>query len=34
MSIKGKETPFEFSMQFKPEKIILNYLEDTLAIIR
>ncbi len=31
--IKGKETPFDITVPFKPEKMMLNYLEDTLAII-
>jgi hypothetical protein len=34
IGIKGHETPFELTMPYKPEKLILNYLEDTLAIIR
>jgi hypothetical protein len=34
IGVKGTETPFEFTMSFKPEKLILNHLEDTLAIIR
>jgi hypothetical protein len=34
IGIKGPETPFELTMPYKPEKLILNYLEDTLAIIR
>ncbi len=32
--IKGKETPFDIDVPIKPEKMMLNYLEDTLAIIR
>ncbi len=34
VGIKGPETPLEVTLPFKPEKMILNYLEDTLAIIR
>jgi aminopeptidase N len=34
MAIKSPDTPFEFDLSFKPEKLILNYLEDTLAIVR
>ena len=34
VGVKGTETPFELTLPFKPEKLILNYLEDTLAIIR
>jgi hypothetical protein len=33
MAIKSQDNPFELNMSFKPEKLILNYLEDTLAIV-
>ena len=34
IGIKNPETPFQMTLPFKPEKLILNYLEDTLAVIR
>lgn len=33
-SIRDKETPFDITVPIKPEKMLLNYLEDTLAVIR
>ncbi|MBZ5499917.1 MAG: hypothetical protein LAP85_26255 [Acidobacteriia bacterium] len=34
LSVKGKETQFSFTLPLKPEKLLLNYLEDTLAMVR
>jgi aminopeptidase N len=34
IGIKAAETPFEIAMPFKPDKLMLNYLEDTFAVIK
>lgn len=34
LGIKEKESSFEITMPLKPGKMVLNYLEDTLAVIR
>jgi hypothetical protein len=34
IGVKGQETAFEFTLPLKPDKLILNYLEDTLAVIK
>jgi len=33
ISVRGKVTPFELTVPVRPEKLVLNYLEDTLAEI-
>ncbi len=34
LNARGKETSFEFNLPLKPEKLVLNYREDTIANIR
>jgi hypothetical protein len=34
LSAKGKESTFKFNVPWKVEKLILNHLEDTIAVIR
>jgi aminopeptidase N len=34
LRIKGKESEFNLNLPYKPEKLLLNYMEDTLALIR
>ncbi len=34
LAVTGKENTFNFKVPWKVEKLILNHLEDTIAIIR